>query len=497
VVKDTQVKGLMKMLSSGTSLETAAMKCDMGEDTARKYRDLGRLPSQLKAPHDWRTRLDPFEDVWISEVEPLLKENPRLEAKSVFEFLKERHPGEYNDGQLRTLQRRFRYWRSLHGDARETFFPQEHHPGRLCASDFTDMFSLGITIAGSPIKHLMYHFVLTYSNWEDGTVCFSESQESLCEGLQNALWKLGGSPQRHRNDCLTAAVNNLKDVREFTARHQSILSHYGMQGEHTNPNSGNENGDVEQRHHRFKRAVDQALMLRGSRDFVDRREYEIFISKLFTKINAGRQAKLSEELPHLRPLPAVRLPVYTELRGVPVSNASTMRVRGNIYSVHSRLIDEHVDVHLYADHIDVYYNRTFVEELPRLIGKGGHKINYRHVIDWLVRKPGAFAMYRYREDLFPTSNFRIAYDMLKDADPRNADREYVKILYCAARQSEDVTNLALEQLIAKGCIGSHVEVETLVKWLMQQSSPPPRIGVVEEVSLSAYDELLTKPEVAS
>ena len=161
MVKDTQVKGLMKMLSSGTSLETAAMKCDMGEDTARKYRDLGRLPSQLKAPHDWRTRLDPFEDVWISEVEPLLKENPRLEAKSVFEFLKERHPGEYNDGQLRTLQRRFRYWRALHGDARETFFPQEHHPGRLCASDFTDMFSLGITIAGSPFKHLMYHFVLT------------------------------------------------------------------------------------------------------------------------------------------------------------------------------------------------------------------------------------------------------------------------------------------------------------------------------------------------
>jgi len=485
----------MKMLSSGLPLETAAMKSGMCEDSARKYRDIGRLPSQLKTSREYRTRPDPFEDVWTKEVIPLLDLNAGLEAKTVFQDLQERYPDRFDDGQLRTLQRRVRDWRALHGSARETFFPQNHFPGRLCASDFTDMSSLLITIHGSPFDHLVYHFVLTYSNWEDGTVCFTESLESLSEGIQNALWRLGGVPQRHRNDCLTAAVNNLKDTREFTARHLAVLNHYGMEGEHTNPNSGNENGDVEQRHHRLKRAVDQALMLRGSRDFHSRKEYEVWLAKLFAKLNSGRTALLREEQPHLRKLPAVRLPVYLEMRNLHVSNASTVRIRSNIYSVHSRLIGEHVDAHLYADHIDIYYNRTFTEQLPRLAGKGGHDINYRHVIDWLVRKPGAFAQYRYREDLFPTSTFRIAYDVLRKADCRNADREYVKILYCAARCSEDLTNRALEQLISAGTLSGSADVEQLVRWLQEQTTPPPRMGVVEDVSLSEYDALLTGTEV--
>mgnify|MGYP006285090611 CR=1 FL=1 len=484
------------MLSSGLPLETAAMKCDMCEDTARKYRDCGLLPSQIRSDHDWRTRPDPFENVWAGEVLPLLTNNPGLEAKTVFAMLQEKYPGRFIDGQLRTLQRRFRHWKAINGEAQETFFPQDHYPGRLCASDFTHMSSLNITIQGRPFDHLLYHFVLTYSNWEHGTVCFTESQESLSEGLQNALWKLGGVPARHRNDCLTAAVNNLKDVREFTARHKALLDHYGMHGEHTNPNSGNENGDAEQRHRRFKNAVDQALMLRGSRDFDSQEEYAVFLSRLFDKINLGRKSALARELPHLRPLPAVRLPLYSELRDVRVGGAGTIRVRCNVYSVHSRLIGRHVDAHLYSDHIDIYYNRTFVEQLPRLSGKGGHKINYRHVIDWLVRKPGAFAMYRYREDLFPTSNFRIAYDMLRDTDPKNADREYVKILYRAARKSEELTNRALERLISTGSISGHAQIEKLVDWMMAQSSPPPRIGAVEQVQLSQYDRLLSAREVA-
>jgi hypothetical protein len=494
MVKDTQVKGLMQMLSSGTPLNTAGMKSGMCENTARKYRDIGRLPSQIRSPHDWRTRQDPFGDVWQTVVEPLLMDNPGLEAKTVFELLQEKHPERFGDGQLRTLQRRFRYWRAINGEGREVFFPQDHRPGRLCESDFTDMSSLGVTLQDSPFDHLIYHFVLTYSNWEDGTVCFTESHESLSEGLQNALWKLGGSPACHRNDCLTAAVNNLKDVREFTDRHKALLSHYGIEGEHTNPDSGNENGDVEQRHNRFKRAVDQQLMLRGSRDFGSRQEYEHFLGKLFEKQNRGRHKQLVAEIPHLKPLPAKRLPVYLDLRDLLVSNASTIRVRSNVYSVHSRLIGEYVDAHLHADHIDVYYNHTFVEQLPRVPGKGEHKINYRHVIDWLVRKPGAFAQYRYRDELFPTSHFRIAYDTLRDIKPRNAGREYVKILYCAAHHNEELTGRALEQLIAAGTLRTHTEVERLVQWWMQQQSVPPRIGNVGDVDLACYDDLLSGKE---
>jgi hypothetical protein len=491
MVKDEQVKGLMKFMSSGSPLSTAAMKSGMSEPTARKYRKVGRLPSQIRSPHDWRTRPDPFGDIWGQEIEPLLKDNPGLEAKTLFQSLQEKHPDRFSDGQLRTMQRRFREWRALHGEAQEVFFPQLHRPGELGSSDFTEMNSLGVTIQGKRFKHLLYHFVLTYSNWEDGTVCFAESFESLAEGLQNALWKLGAVPARHRTDCLTAAVNNLKDVREFTARYQGLLSHYAMAGQHTNPASGNENGDVEQRNYRFKRAVEQALLLRGSRDFESRAEYECFLSVLLEKVNRGRQQRLAEEMPRLGALPAMRLPVYVELRGVPVSGASTIRVRLNVYSVHSRLIGEHIDAHLHADHIDVYYNKTFVERLPRLSGRGGHEINYRHIIDWLVRKPGAFADYRYQADLFPTSNFRIAYDMLREHDPRNAEREYVKILYCAARHSEELTGRALEHLIAKGALSSHLEVEQLVQWLLQQQTLPPPLGSVEAVELSEYDRLLT------
>jgi hypothetical protein len=491
MVKDEQVKGLMKYMSFGSPLSIAAMKSGMSEPTARKYRKVGRLPSQIRSSHDWRTRPDPFGDIWGQEIEPLLKDNPGLEAKALFQDLQEKHPDHFSDGQLRTMQRRFREWRALHGEAQEVFFPQLHRPGELGSSDFTEMNSLGVTIQCKPFKHLLYHFVLTYSNWEDGTVCFAESFESLAEGLQNALWKLGGVPARHRTDCLTAAVNNLKDVREFTARYLGLLNHYAMEGRHTNPDSGNENGDVEQRNYRFKRTIEQALLLRGSRDFESRADYDRFLSVLLEKVNRGRQQRLAEEMSHLHALPGMRLPVYVELRGIPVSGASTIRVRLNVYSVHSRLIGEHIDAHLYADHIDVYYNKTFVDRLPRLSGRGGHEINYRHVIDWLVRKPGAFADYRYQADLFPTSNFRIAYDMLREQDPRNADREYVKILYCAARHSEELTGKALEQLIAKGMLSSHLEVEGLVQWLLQQQTLPPPLGSVEAVELSEYDQLLT------
>lgn len=490
MVTDAQVKGLKRLMSSGTPLSTASMKAGMSENTARKYSRCGRLPSEMRSPHSWRTRPDPFASIWSTEIEPLLSDNPGLEAKALFENLQERYPDIYGEGQLRTLQRRFRHWRGLHGEPREVFFPQQHFPGILGASDFTSMNELGITIGGQPFGHLLYHFVLTYSNWEDGTVCFSESFESLSEGLQNALWKLNAVPLRHRTDCLTAAVNNLKEPREFTKKYAALLSHYGMEAQRTNPNSGNENGDVEQRHNRFKRAVEQALILRGSRDFASRDEYEAFLAGLFCKVNQGRQNRLEEEKACMHALPALRLPVYTELCGIPVSSASTIRVRLNTYSVHSRLIGEHVDVRLYAERLDIYYNRTFVESLERLPGRGGHSINYRHIIDWLMRKPGAFANYRYQADLFPHSNFRIAYDMLREQSPHHADREYVSLLDCAARVSEELTIKALEILITEGTVARREHVEALVSWLKNEQILPAPMGAVKEVELSCYDQLL-------
>jgi len=204
MVTNRQVRRLMEMLGKGKDLAVAAAKADMDEKTARKYRQLGKLPSELKVEHTWRTREDPFVDVW-AEVKEKLEINPGLEAKTLFEDLQRRYPGRFADGQLRTLQRRVKIWRALEGPPKEVFFPQVHKPGELCESDFTHMSTLGVTIQRQPFDHLIYHFVLTYSNWETGTICFSESFESLSEGLQNALWELGRVPKIHRTDRLSAA----------------------------------------------------------------------------------------------------------------------------------------------------------------------------------------------------------------------------------------------------------------------------------------------------
>ena len=259
-------------MNTEANQEIVASKAGMDPKTARKYRRDGRLPSEMAAAVHGRTRPDPFVGVW-DDVQKLFEDNAGLEAKTVFEYLQRQDPGRFQDGQLRTLQRRVKVWRATEGPAREVFFAQQHPPGRLGASDFTHMEELGVTILGQSFPHLIYHFVLTYSNWETGTVCFSESFESLSEGLQNALWQLGKVPHRHRTDRLSTAVNNMSDPVEFTDRYKGLMCFYGLESEKTQAGHGNENGDVEQRHHRFKRAVAQELMLRGSVDFASVDEY--------------------------------------------------------------------------------------------------------------------------------------------------------------------------------------------------------------------------------
>ena len=318
-----------------------------------------------------------------------------------------------------------RQWGATSGPPKEVFFTQTHHPGRLGASNFTHMTSLGVTLGGQPLDHMVYHFVLTYSNWETALICFSESFESLSDGLQQALWELGGAPQRHRSDRMSAAVNNLSEKKEFTRRYQALMDHYGLKIEKINARQAHENGDTEQSHNRFKEAVDQALQLRGSRDFLDRAAYTRFLREILDQRNAGRQTRLAEERAVLRPLPPARLESYKRAR-VRVGSGSIIHVDRNVYSVDSRLIGEWVDVRLYAEELEVWFAGKVVEWVLRLRGRRKHRINYRHVIDWLVRKPGAFENHRYREDLFPTSRFRMADDALRERAPSRASREYLQ-----------------------------------------------------------------------
>jgi len=493
MVTDNQVRKLMKYLQEKKALGVAAAKSDMDEKTARKYRDLDKLPSEIKAARrrTWRTREDPFEEVW-EQVKSFLNNNPGLEAKTLFEHLQRQHPGRYPDGQIRTFQRKVKNWRAQEGPAREVFFPQIHRAGRLSQSDFTGMGSLGITIGWEPFDHLIYHFVLTYSNWETGTICFSESFESLSEGLQQALWKLGGVPEMHQTDRLSTAVNKPENPEEFTRRYQSVLSHYGMEGRKTQPASPHENGDVEQRHYRFKKAVDQALMLRGSRNFTTRKEYEMFLEGLFSQLNSNRLDRFKEELAVLRTLPAKRLPACTKLT-VGVGPSSTIRVKHNVYSIHSRLIRETVTVRLYAEHLEIWHGQSHIENIPRLRGSGNHHIQYRHIIDWLVRKPGAFENYRYRSDLFPTSRFRMAYDELKQRRTVvKASKEYLQILRLAAKENETAVDDALRSLFDRN---KPISVESVEQFVFTSQTMAPITDIlIPAVALQSYDCLLSGME---
>jgi len=265
-----------------------------------------------------------------------------------------------------------------------------------------------------------------------------------------------------------------------------LLAHYGMTAIHSGPCKPNENGDVEQRHHRFKRAVEQRLILRGSRDFPNREDYEEFLRMLLAELNAGRKERLQREMMQLRRLPRRRLENWPRLE-VKVGPHSTISVRYNIYSVHSRLIGERVYVHLRPEQLEVWYGGRRVELLPRLSGRGKHKINYRHIIDWLVRKPGAFERYRYRDALFPTSRFRIAYDLLKEADPLRGHKQYLAILYLAATENETAVDECLRRMIDRQEPISAQAVQAIVK--AEPDLSPPRDARVDPVDLDEYDQL--------
>ena len=492
MVTDKQVRRLFVLVKTEGNQEIAAAKAGMDAKTARKYRRLGRVPSELPAVPRWRTRPDPFAEVW-AEIRELLEGNAGLEAKTVFEYLQRRYAGCFEDGQLRTLQRRVKSWRATEGPAKEVFFAQQHPPGRLGASDFTHMEELGVTIQGQSFPHLIYHFVLTYSNWEAGTVCYSESFESLCEGLQNAVWELGKVPQRHRTDRLSTAVNNTSDPAEFTERYQSLLRYYGLEGEKTQAGHGNENGDVEQRHHRFKRAVAQELLLRGSRDFGSVEEYEGFLQAMFVRLNAGRKQRLTEEMAVMKELPERRMESCKRER-VKVDSGSLIYVDRNVYSVPSRLIGEQVEARLYMDQVEVWYGQKKVGQMPRLRGRRKHRVDYRHIIDWLVRKPGAFEHYRYREELFPTSRFRMAFDLLQEKLGRpKGSKEYLKILELAAKDSEVKVDEALCALLEGGT--EEISAQQIEAMLGIDRCAGVRDVQVAAVDLGLFDQLCATREV--
>ena len=386
------------------------------------------------------------------------------------------------------MQRRVRDWRALHGPAKEVFFEQQHVPGREAAVDFTHATDLGVTIRGELLRHLLFEFVLSFSSWTWADLAFGETFEALVAGLQGALWELGAVPEVVRSDNLSAATHELKRTggRQLTVRFAAVLDHYGMRSTRIRPRESHENGVVEQRHYRTKRAVAEALVLRGSHDFESVETYAAFVRDVIDRSHNRKIADaLAVERDKLRALPSAPVPSHTTYR-VQVRRWSTIRIGGRTYSVPSRLIDHEVEARQHPDVVEVYYRGQLVETMPRLRGERDARIDYRHVIWSLVRKPGAFARYRYREELFPTMVFRRAYDALCAARGDRAEVEYVRILHLAASTLEATVERALQALLDAGTAFDYAAVKALAS----PSEPTVPKVAIPAPDLTVYDRLL-------
>jgi len=492
---DAQVRLLMKERSNGKTQQQAAVKVNLrSRKTVHKYEQLGQLPSELKDSRRYRTRPDPFEKDW-AEVEAKLAVAPELEAKAVFEWLCERDGSRYQEGQLRTLQRRISNWRALNGNPTLTL-DQIHPPGEVLQSDGTCMNELEVTIQGEPFEHILFHSVLPYSNWEWGRVVQSESLLSIRLGLQSSLLKLGYVPQAHQTDHTTAATHKLGAAarqspreRGYNEEYLQLLAHYGLEARTIHLSSPNENGDVESSNGGLKRAVKQHLLLRGSRDFESIEAYETFLFGILEKRNARRQTKLDEEIAMMKPLTAKPWPAMRELN-VRVGQNGILRVGSNGYSVPSGLKGKRVTVRVYEWHIEVWYANQRLESMPRVPGAHHYQINYRHVIDSLLRKPGGFRNYRYRDDLFPLEVFRQAWDVLNESlPPRRADLIYLRILKQAALGMESDIAQALTLLLEQN--QTDWDENTVLELTGSRAAPQAIPALAPQTAnLSLYDQFL-------
>ena len=410
-----QVRVFMAHRSKGQTQTAAAAKAGISERSARRI-DAGQSVGSAK-PRHWRTRRDPFAQVW-DEVSDELSREPELQALTLLEWLQERYPGAYPDHLLRTLQRRVKAWRAQHGPDKEVMFPQHHEPGHRGLSDFTLLKDVTITVCGQVFDHRLYHFRLAYSGWCHARVILGgESFTALAESLTEALEHLGGVPAEHRTDSLSAAFKNLDEQaqRDITQRYQTLCEHYGMRPSRNNPGRGHENTSVESPHGHLKRRIRQRLKLRGSTDFDSLDAYRAFIDEVAASINRRNASRIAVERAELAPLPCGRGVNYTEAL-VRVTSSSTFTYSRVLYSVPARLIGERLRIHAYDDRLVLHHGGQQLLTLPRVrtTPGGGRQrcIDYRHVISWLVRKPRALAGLAFRDDLLPDDNWRRLYQRL-------------------------------------------------------------------------------------
>lgn len=490
-----QVELYMKSRREGKTQESSAARASISQRSGREI-ERGHREDPHAKQRNWRTRIDPFKPVWDGELESMLCNSPSLSPLTLLEYLQERYGHEtYPDKLLRTLQRKVKQWRYEKGPECEVIFRQIHTPGHMGLSDFTELKGIHVTIQGKPLSHLLYHFRVIYSGWSYMKVVLGgESYAALAEGLQNALWRLGGSPKEHRTDSLSAAYKNITqdEQADITQQYHDFCQHYTMIPTRNNRGVSHENGGIESPHGHIKKRIAQAFLIRGAYDFISVEAYQSWIEHVVDAHNRRNASSVEVERMALQPLPSYKTADYTVVP-VRVSTSSTIQVRTSLYSVPSRLIGASLQVHLYHDRLKCYHGQSLVAELTRVYGQGALRraksIDYRHVIDSLVKKPYAFYQSQHRDALLPTPCYeRIWQKLSSSLSSKEASKLMVSLLHLAATTDTE-TQLGDKVISLLDC-GQTLVLADLQREFGHIPGQEYRAIQSKQHSLSSYNELI-------
>jgi transposase InsO family protein len=479
----------MNQRQQGQSQETAAAKGGISERSGRRI-EKGARPSVPRERH-WRTREDPLDAIWESELVPLLEEEPGLTGLTLWEYLEDEHAGQFPYSVLRTLQRRVKHWKATQGPDKAVIFRQSVPAGQQGLSDFSHP-NTAITLQGEVFSHLLYQFRFAYSGWRYIQIVLGgESYSALADGLQSALSLAGGSPIEHRTDSLSAAFNNHAEEQKLTKAYEALCAHYNLRGTRNNPGVSHENGAIECAHGSFKHRLDQALKLRGSGDFATIKDYQAFLNTVTERLNKRCQSRFKDEQAALQALPGERFMDYSEL-SLKVTRSSTLEIKRVLYSVPSRMIGETVRVHVYHDRLAFFVGQTLTATLLRIYLKPGQErarcIDYRHVIHSLSAKPQAFRFLQFRDELLPTDTYRQLWQHCdQQFQSRDACKWIVGVLRIA--MDHDCEERLGNELLA--LVDNNQPLPTLkalqARYLCKQPVP---IIPARQQDLASYDHLL-------
>jgi hypothetical protein len=493
MIKDAQVIALIKEYRKYQIIKLAALKTGMDRKTAAKYLKSSTLPSESVQHRNWRTHKDKLSSIWEESL-LFLENDPDIEARTLFEYFLEQFPDKVEPNQLRSFQRKVKNWRIQYGTDKEVYFDQITIPGRMAQVDWLDMNRVNIFIEKKHYKHKLIHFTLNHSNVESATICQSESIIAIKRGLRDFLYNtLGKVPEILQIDNSSAATHREKKdktKRVFNEAFLEILQYYGIKPQKNNIRKPNENGVIESQNGHLRNKIEQALKIRGNKNFRSLSEYEKFLALIIEKANKRRSQKLHEDLEKMKPLPSSPLPNYEELY-VSIRNRSLINIKGITYSVPSRLIGSKLKAKIYEDKIELCSGINLVYSFSRVLGNREVIINYRHIINSLLKKPGAFENYKYKEELYPTGNFKKAYEELissKNYNPRAANLEYLRILKLASDNIEEEVDIAIELILSSNNKKIILSVESISDLILSKA-----ILEIKEIpiipDLTIYDQL--------